>query len=102
MRIDRLTRTVTRGERTIRILPREFALLEYMMRHEDQVVTRAALFKEVWNYKFVPQSTLVDVHMGRLRRKLDGPDESPMILSVPCQGFVLSTPIRTSLGINSR
>jgi two-component system, OmpR family, response regulator len=93
LRLDLLTRTATRGERTIRVLPREFILLEYMVRHRDQLVTRAELFREVWNYKFVPQSNLVDVHMGRLRCKLDGPGEPPMILSVRGQGFVLRPPL---------
>ena len=93
LRIDRLTRTVTRGERMICLLPREYLLLEYMVQHRDQLVTRAMLFKEVWNYKFVPRSNLVDVHMGRLRRKIDQPNESPMIHSVRGQGFVLRTPM---------
>jgi two-component system, OmpR family, response regulator len=92
VRLDLLARTVTRGAR-IRILPREFILLEYMMRHKDQLVTRAALFKEVWNYKCVPQSNPLEVHMGRLRRKLDGPDELPMILSVRGRGFMLRAPL---------
>lgn len=92
LRVDRLTRTVTRGERTIRLLPREYLLLEYMIRHRDQVVTRAMLFTEVWGYKFIPQSNLVDVHVGRLRRKIDQPHEAPIIVSVRGQGFVLRTP----------
>jgi two-component system, OmpR family, response regulator len=89
LRINRLTRIVTRGERTIRLLPREYVLLEYLMRHRDQLVTRAMLFTEVWGYKFVPRSNLVDVHMGRLRRKIDQPNETPMIHSVRGRGFVL-------------
>jgi two-component system OmpR family response regulator len=56
-------------------------------------VTRATLFRDVWNYNFVPQSNLVDVHMGRLRRKIDQPAESPMIYSIRGQGFVLRAPI---------
>lgn len=89
LRIDRLTRTVTRGDRTIRLLPREYLLLEYMMEHRDQLVTRAMLFTEVWGYRFVPRSNLVDVHIGRLRRKIDQPNELPMIHSVRGRGFVL-------------
>jgi len=64
-----------------------------MMRHRDQVVTRAMLFTEVWGYKFIPQSNLVDVHMGRLRRKICQPHEAPMIVSVRGQGFVLRAPL---------
>jgi two-component system, OmpR family, response regulator len=71
LELDLLSRTAKRGEREIELLPREFRLLEYMMRRRDQLLTRAMLFEEVWNYKFVPQSNLVDVHMGRLRRKVD-------------------------------
>jgi hypothetical protein len=67
LRLDLMTRAVSRNGRTIDLLPREFRLLAYMMRHQGQLVTRAMLFKEVWNYKFVPESNLVDVHIGRLR-----------------------------------
>lgn len=88
--LDLIERTARRGERKIDLLPREFRLLEYMMRRSDQLLTRAMLLEEVWNYKFVPVATnLVDVHMGRLRRKVDGPDETPMIHNVRGAGFIL-------------
>jgi two-component system, OmpR family, response regulator len=93
LQLDLLTRTVTRGQRSINLLPREFRLLAYMMKHQGQLVSRAMLFRAVWNYNFVPQSNLVDVHMGRLRRKIDQPAESPMIYSIRGQGFVLRAPI---------
>jgi two-component system OmpR family response regulator len=93
LQLDLLTRTVTRGQRSINLLPREYCLLEYMMRHHGQLVTRAMLFRDVWNYNFVPQSNLVDVHMGRLRRKIDQSAEPPMIYSIRGQGFVLRAPI---------
>jgi two-component system OmpR family response regulator len=92
LELDLLSRTAKRGERLIELLPREFRLLEYMMRRQDQLLTRAMLFEEVWNYKFVPQSNLVDVHMGRLRRKIDTPDEQPMIHNVRGEGFILRAP----------
>jgi len=92
LQLDLLGRTATRGNRTIDLLPREFRLLEYMIRRKDQLLTRAMLFEEVWNYKFVPQSNLVDVHMGRLRRKIDRPDEQPMIHNVRGEGFILRAP----------
>jgi two-component system OmpR family response regulator len=92
LELDMLARTATRGDRSIDLLPREFRLLEYMMRRKDQLLTRAMLFEEVWNYKFVPQSNLVDVHMGRLRRKVDKPHEQPMIHNVRGQGFILRAP----------
>jgi two-component system, OmpR family, response regulator len=92
LEVDLLARTAKRGERAIELLPREFRLLEYMMRRRDQLLTRAMLFEEVWHYKFVPQSNLVDVHMGRLRRKVDKLEEPPMIHNVRGEGFVLRAP----------
>lgn len=92
LELDLLSRTAKRGDRDIELLPREFRLLEYMMRRKDQLLTRAMLFEEVWNYKFVPQSNLVDVHMGRLRRKVDLGDEQPMIHNVRGEGFILRAP----------
>jgi two-component system, OmpR family, response regulator len=90
--LDLIERTVKRGDRTIDLLPREFRLLEYMMRRKDQMLTRAMLLEEVWHYKFVPQTNLVDVHMGRLRRKVDAPHEPPMIHNVRGAGFILRAP----------
>jgi len=92
LELDLLARTAKRSDRTIDLLPREFRLLEYMMRRKDQLLTRAMLFEEVWNYKFVPQSNLVDVHMGRLRRKVDRAEEQPMIHNIRGEGFVLRAP----------
>jgi two-component system, OmpR family, response regulator len=92
LEVDLLARTARRGERAIELLPREFRLLEYMMRRKDQLLTRAMLFEEVWNYKFVPRSNLVDVHMGRLRRKVDHTEEPPMIHNIRGEGFVLRAP----------
>jgi DNA-binding response OmpR family regulator len=92
--LDLMDRTAKRGDRRIDLRPREFQLLKYMMQRSDKLLTRATLFREVWNYKFVPDSNLVDVHMGRLRRKVDGPNEAPMIRNVRGAGFVLSaTPL---------
>jgi DNA-binding response OmpR family regulator len=94
LELDLLDRTARRGDRKIDLRPREFQLLKYMMQRSDKLLSRATLFKEVWHYKFVPETNLVDVHMGRLRRKVDGPGEAPMIRSVRGAGFVLSaTPI---------
>jgi two-component system OmpR family response regulator len=92
LELDLIERTARRGDRTIELLPREFRLLEYMMRRKEQMLTRAMLLEEVWNYKFVPQTNLVDVHMGRLRRKVDEPDEPPMIHNVRGVGFILRAP----------
>jgi DNA-binding response OmpR family regulator len=92
LELDLLDRTAKRGDRQIDLRPREFRLLKYMMQRNDKLLTRAALLKEVWNYKFVPETNLVDVHMGRLRRKVDGPGEAPIIRNVRGAGFVLSAP----------
>jgi two-component system, OmpR family, response regulator len=92
LEIDLIKRTARRGSREIDLLPREFRLLEYMMQRRDQLLTRAMLLEEVWNYKFVPTTNLVDVHMGRLRHKVDGPNETPMIHNVRGAGFILRTP----------
>ncbi len=93
LELDLIERAAKRGDRAIDLLPREFRLLEYMMRRKDQMLTRAMLLEEVWSYKFVPQTNLVDVHMGRLRRKVDGPDELPLIHNVRGMGFILRAPI---------
>jgi DNA-binding response OmpR family regulator len=92
LELDLLDRTAKRGERRIDLRPREFRLLKYMMQRNDKLLTRAILLKEVWNYKFVPETNLVDVHMGRLRRKVDEPNEAPIIRNVRGAGFVLSAP----------
>jgi two-component system, OmpR family, response regulator len=92
LELDLMERTAKRGDRVIDLLPREFRLLEYMMRRKDQVLTRAMLLEEVWKYKFVPQTNLVDVHMGRLRHKVDEPNEPPMIHSVRGVGYILRAP----------
>jgi len=90
LELDLLDRTAKRGDRQIDLRPREFQLLKYMMQRSDKLLTRAALLKDVWHYKFVPETNLVDVHMGRVRRKVDGSNEAPMIRNVRGVGFVLS------------
>jgi two-component system OmpR family response regulator len=90
LQIDLLEQTAKRGGRKIDLRPREFRLLRYMMERSDKVLTRESLLRDVWNYRFVPRTNLIDVHMGRLRRKVDGPNEPAMIRSVRGAGFVLS------------
>jgi two-component system OmpR family response regulator len=92
LELDLIERTARRGDRAIDLLPREFRLLEYMMRRKDQLLTRAMLLQGVWHYKFVPQTNRVNVHMGRLRRKVDKPQELPMIHNVRGFGFILRAP----------
>jgi len=89
LELDLINRTAKRGDRPIDLLPCEFRLLKYMMQRGGQLLTRAKLFQDVWHYKFLPETNLVDVHMGRLRRKLSGPNEAPMIRTVRGAGFIL-------------
>ena len=84
--IDRAAR---RGSRPIYLRPREFQLLKYMMQRSDQVLMFETLIKDVWHYKFVPETNRVNVHMSRLRAKVDRPNEAPMIRNVRGKGFVL-------------
>ncbi|MGY4480251.1 winged helix-turn-helix domain-containing protein [Bradyrhizobium sp. USDA 3364] len=95
LELDLLDRTAKRGDRRIDLRPREFQLLKYMMQRSDTVLTRATLLTEVWRYKFVPETNLVDVYMSKLRRKVDGTNEAALIRNVRGAGFVLSaTPFR--------
>jgi DNA-binding winged helix-turn-helix (wHTH) protein len=91
LELDLIDRTAKRGDRRIELRPREFQLLKYMMQRSEELLTRATLLKEVWNYKFVPETNLVDVHMGKLRRKVDGLNEPALIRNVRGVGFVLSS-----------
>jgi DNA-binding response OmpR family regulator len=90
LELDLIERTARRDSRPIDLRPREFQLLKYMMQRSDQVLTFENLIKDVWHYKFVPETNRVNVHMGRLRAKVDGPNDTPMISNVRGKGFVLS------------
>ena len=92
LELDLITSRATRGQRPLDLLQREFKLLEYLVRREGQVVTPAMMFEEVWSYNFIPRTNLIHVHMGRLRRKLDAPDETPMIENVRGIGYTLHAP----------
>ncbi len=82
LRMDLLARKVTRGERTIQLQPREFKLLEFLMRHADQVVTRTMLLENVWDYHFDPQTNVIDVHISKLRQKIDADESKPLLHTV--------------------
>ncbi|MCQ8276945.1 response regulator transcription factor [Acetobacteraceae bacterium KSS8] len=90
--LDLIGRVARRTGRSLELLPREFRLLEYMARRPNQVLTRDMLLEDVWHYRFIPQTNLVDVHIGKLRRKLDTPDEVPLIQSIRGAGFMLRIP----------
>jgi two-component system, OmpR family, response regulator len=87
--LDLIDRKARRGDRVIDLLPREFKLLEYLMRRPDQVVTRDMMLEDVWNYRFLPQTNLVDVHIGKLRRTIAAPSETPLLRGVRGAGFML-------------
>jgi two-component system OmpR family response regulator len=89
LEVDLIERKVKAGGRVIDLLPREFALLTYFMRHAEHLVTRDMLLTDIWHYTFLPQTNLVDVHLGKLRRKIDSGDGPSLIQSVRGVGFVL-------------
>ena len=92
LEMDLLARTVTRAGRALDLKPREFRLLEYLMRHADQVVTRTMLLEAVWDYHFDPQTNVIDVHVSRLRRKVDRDFGPPLIHTVRGAGYVIRAP----------
>ena len=87
--IDLLTREVHRGERQVELRPREFALLEYLARHPGRVMTKSMIWSQIWNYNFDPRTNVVDVLVHRLRQKIDGPGEKPLIETRRGIGYVL-------------
>jgi two-component system OmpR family response regulator len=90
LRMDLLSRRVSRGSRAITLQPREFKLLEYLMRHANQVVTRTMLLEAVWDYNFDPQTNVVDVHISKLRQKIECDSERPLVKTVRNAGYMLS------------
>lgn len=90
LELDVLTRTVRRAERKIDLQPREFRLLEYLMRHAGQVVTRTMLLENVWEYHFDPQTNVIDVHISRLRAKIDKDFDKPLLKTIRGAGYRLS------------
>lgn len=89
LRLDRMSRAASRGPRQIELLPKEYQLLEYMMRHPGQVLTRTMLLEAVWDYSFNPGTNVIDVHISRLRGKVDAEGEAPMIHTVRGAGYRL-------------
>jgi two-component system OmpR family response regulator len=87
--MDLIERTARRGERVLDLLPSEFKLLEYLMRHPGQIITRTMLLEDVWHYRLFPQTNVVDVHIGKLRHKVDMPGDPPLIQRIRRAGFML-------------
>jgi two-component system OmpR family response regulator len=88
--MDLLSRKVTRAGKGVVLQPREFKLLEYLMRHADQVVTRTMLLENVWDYHFDPQTNVVDVHVSRLRQKIDAGSERQLLRTIRNAGYMLT------------
>ena len=89
LEMDLLGRSVRRAGRAVDLQPREFRLLEYLMRHAGQVVTRTMLLEGVWDYHFDPQTNVIDVHVSRLRQKIDKGFEAPLLHTVRGAGYCL-------------
>lgn len=89
LELDKLARTAHRAGRNIELLPREYALLEFLMDHVDQVVTRTMLLEKLWGLNFDPRTNIVDVHISRLRQKIDKDSEHALIHTVRGMGYVL-------------
>lgn len=87
--MDLLNREVKRGDTPIDLQPREFRLLEYLMRHRNQVVTRTMLLENVWDYNFDPQTNVIDVHISRLRGKIDKHFDTQLLNTVRGAGYIL-------------
>ena len=90
LELDLVARQARRGDSELDLLPTEFRLLEYMMRNSGQIITRTMLFESVWGYHFDPGTNIIDVHIGRLRRKVDVPGLSPLIHTVRGSGYTLN------------
>jgi two-component system, OmpR family, response regulator len=88
--VDLLSRKVTRAGKPVSLQPREFKLLEYLMRHANQVVTRTMLLENVWDYRFDPQTNVVDVHVSKLRQKIGAGFARPLLRTIRNAGYMLT------------
>lgn len=92
LEMDLVGRNVRRGGRPIELKPKEFSLLEYLMRHAGHVVTRTMLLENVWDYSFDPQTNVIDVHISRLRQKIDKGHDKPLLATIRGAGYSLRDP----------
>ncbi|MDH5547399.1 MAG: response regulator transcription factor [Gammaproteobacteria bacterium] len=90
LELDLIKHKVTRAGKNINLQPREFRLLEYLMRHPGQVISRTMLLEQVWDYNFDPQTNVIDVHISRLRNKIDKGYEPPLLHTIRGSGYKLS------------
>ena len=89
LELDRMTHVVRRAGEDITLKPQEYRVLEYLMRHAGQVVTRSMLLEGVWEYHFDPQTNVIDVHMSRLRAKIDKGHASPLLHTIRGAGYMI-------------
>jgi two-component system, OmpR family, response regulator len=92
LELDLISRTVSRGGQKIDLLPREFKLLEYLVRNQGQIIPRAMLLQHVWDLHFDPTTNVIDVYVGRVRRKIDAEQAYPLIHTIRGVGFCLRAP----------
>lgn len=90
LEMDLLAHKVSRGGKSLNLQPREYRLLEYLMKHAGQVVTRTMLLENVWDYHFDPQTNVIDVHVSRLRQKIDKEFDKPLLNTVRGAGYMLN------------
>jgi two-component system OmpR family response regulator len=88
--LNLVSRKVTRAGKTVTLQPREFKLLEYLMRHANQVVTRTMLLENVWDYHFDPRTNVIDVHVSKLRQKIDAGSDRPLLRTIRNAGYMLT------------
>ena len=92
LEVDLLSRTVIRGGKRIELLAQEFKILEYLMRHAGEIVTRTMLLEKVWDFHFDPKTNIVETHISRLRSKIDKGFEKPLLHTVRGAGYVIRSP----------
>jgi len=93
LELNLIKREASRGQSPLTLLPTEYKLLEFLMRNSGQIITRMMIFEEVWGYHFDPGTNLIDVHIGRLRKKIDPPGVAPLIRTVRGSGYVIAEPV---------
>ena len=93
LELDLISHEARRAEQVLTLLPTEYKLLEFLMRNSGQILSRMMIFEEVWGYHFDPGTNLIDVHIGRLRKKIDAVGNVPLIRTVRGSGYVIAEPV---------
>jgi two-component system OmpR family response regulator len=93
LELNLISREASRADQPLSLLPTEYKLLEFLMRNTGQILSRMMIFEEVWGYHFDPGTNLIDVHIGRLRKKIVPPGLTPLIRTVRGSGYVIAEPL---------